>query len=101
MMTAWLYTNQYDSAIAERVPTVTLSYGSTGGCVGYLQQQINAWDGSSHALPAPLAVDGMFGPHTLNAVKAFQRSNAYCAGPVDGLAGPNTMSCLEFYVSGG
>ncbi|WP_369408112.1 peptidoglycan-binding protein [Streptomyces sp. V2] len=68
-----------------------LSYapGSHGACVEILQQELN------EAYGAGLATDGYFGQNTLNWVRRFQ-SDFHCAGGVDGIAGRNTFSCLNW-----
>jgi peptidoglycan DL-endopeptidase CwlO len=70
------------------VPVNTLGEGSTGPCVTLLQEDLN------FVLGAGLAQDGIFGSHTLSAVKTFQSEHQACTRGVDGLAGPYTMSCL-------
>ena len=70
------------------IPQATLVEGSTGPCVTMLQQDLN------FVIHARLAVDGIFGPHTLNAVVTFQSKNLACTRGVDGIAGHYTMSCL-------
>jgi len=62
----------------------TLQYGSSGQSVIDLQQQLNSFGYS-------LAVDGIFGNGTLNAVKSFQSSKGLTA---DGIVGPLTWSAL-------
>jgi Putative peptidoglycan binding domain len=79
----------------EPVPYPILSNRSTGPCVHLLQWYLNADE------KAGLALDGIFGPATLAAVKKFQGSDTWCTGPVDGIAGPHTMSCLAFIHGGG
>jgi hypothetical protein len=59
--------------------------GETGKRVSDLQARLNA-------LGANLKVDGIFGPKTLAAVKAFQRSHGLV---VDGLVGPKTTAALR------
>jgi HK97 family phage prohead protease len=61
--------------------------GETGKRVSDLQSRLNALG----AKP-PLKVDGIFGPKTLAAVKAFQRSHGL---KVDGLVGPKTTAALR------
>jgi peptidoglycan DL-endopeptidase CwlO len=70
------------------VPVNTLAEGSSGPCVTLLQEDLN------FVLNAGLAQDGIFGSHTLSAVKTFQSEQRSCTGGVDGIAGPLTMSCL-------
>jgi HK97 family phage prohead protease len=59
--------------------------GETGQRVTDLQKRLNA-------LGAHLAVDGKFGPKTLAAVRAFQKSHGL---KVDGLVGPKTTAALR------
>jgi peptidoglycan hydrolase-like protein with peptidoglycan-binding domain len=64
--------------------TATLQYGSSGQSVITLQQQLNSFGYG-------LAVDGVFGSNTLNAVTSFQASKGLAA---DGIVGPLTWSAL-------
>ena len=59
--------------------------GERGQRVHDLQERLNA-------LGAHLAVDGIFGPKTLAAVRAFQKSHGL---RVDGLVGPKTTAALR------
>ena len=61
--------------------------GETGKRVSDLQERLNA-----EGFKPPLKVDGIFGPKTLAAVKAFQRSHGL---KVDGLVGPKTTAALR------
>jgi hypothetical protein len=63
--------------------------GATGAAVRTLQNRLNALD------HAKLAVDGVFGPQTEAAVKAFQRKERIA---VDGVVGPQTWSKLGNFV---
>lgn len=63
----------------------TLKYGSIGTAVKQLQQMLSYYG-------YPLSADGVFGPKTLNAVKAFQGNNALVA---DGIVGPLTRAVLK------
>lgn len=65
----------------------TLRRGSTGDQVSELQTKLN----TAGASPA-LRVDGIFGPLTEGAVKAFQRGHALGD---DGVAGPATWGALD------
>ena len=75
-----------------------LRLGSSGPDVADLQTHFNA-SGSVTACdarrgcvpPAPLNVDGKFGPKTLARVREFQRANAL---PSDGIVGPQTWKKL-------
>jgi len=59
--------------------------GERGRRVHDLQERLNA-------LGAHLAVDGIFGPKTLAAVRAFQQAHGL---KVDGLVGPHTTAALR------
>jgi peptidoglycan hydrolase-like protein with peptidoglycan-binding domain len=61
--------------------------GASGAQVSSLQKRLNAL-----GMKPPLAVDGKFGPATLAAVKAFQKSHGL---KVDGMVGPNTTGALR------
>ena len=63
---------------------MVLKLGSRGNEVKLLQEKLN------------LKTDGIFGPLTEEAVKDFQRSNGL---KVDGIAGANTLSKLNFSVN--
>ncbi|MEX3101359.1 MULTISPECIES: peptidoglycan-binding protein [unclassified Streptomyces] len=73
------------------VPDHNLSYapGSHDACVEILQQELN------ELYHAGLATDGYFGQNTLTWVRNFQ-GDFGCAGGVDGIAGHNTFSCLNW-----
>ena len=62
-----------------------LRRGSRGPAVVFLQQAL------SRALGIPIRVDGIFGPQTEKAVRAFQR-RMYLT--VDGIVGPRTWKAL-------
>lgn len=66
-------------------PDPELSDGATGAAVGTLQGRLNAWG-------AKLTVDDDFGPATLAAVTAFQKSQKLT---VDGIVGPQTWAALN------
>jgi peptidoglycan hydrolase-like protein with peptidoglycan-binding domain len=61
--------------------------GETGKRVSDLQERLNAG-----GFKPPLKVDGIFGPKTLAAVRAFQRQHGL---KVDGLVGPKTTAALR------
>ncbi len=63
----------------------TLVEGDTGPAVQTLQTRLNVWG-------AKLTVDGVFGPATLAAVKAFQAAQKLT---VDGIVGPQTWAALD------
>ena len=73
------------------VPDHNLSYSPNyqDGCVVILQQLLN------QAYGAGLATDGYFGRQTEKWVNTFQ-GDFHCAGGVDGIAGANTFSCLDW-----
>jgi peptidoglycan hydrolase-like protein with peptidoglycan-binding domain len=77
--------------LPQLVPNHNLAYGDYGDyCVKLLQQGINTYYGANE-----LAVDGNFGPATESWVRKFQNDSP-CSQGVDGQAGPNTNSCLEY-----
>jgi hypothetical protein len=88
------YTNPY-IGLPTVIPKTTVSYGSTGNCVAWVQQTLNNAQGYG------LAVDGIFGSGTLAAVKNFQSKFSACTGGVDGVAGPKTDSCALADAAGG
>jgi peptidoglycan hydrolase-like protein with peptidoglycan-binding domain len=63
----------------------TLRQGSSGGAVVTLQHDLAAKGFS------PGVADGVFGPHTNSAVRAFQSSRHLA---VDGIVGPQTWNAL-------
>ncbi|QDY99430.1 hypothetical protein FQ775_03035 [Nitratireductor mangrovi] len=63
-----------------------LKRGSRGEAVAELQAQLRAWN-------LPVDPDGVFGPRTETAIRAFQRENFL---PVDGVVGPRTRAVLAF-----
>lgn len=76
--TAWL-------AEQSGVAGNTLSAGASGPAVVALQKRLAVWG-------AKLAVDGLFGPGTLAALKSFQGARRLT---VDGIAGPATWTELN------
>jgi hypothetical protein len=72
------------------VPNHDLVYGVDEYCVKGLQQMLN------YRYHNVLTVDGKFGPNTRTYVRRFQSEYTWCTGPVDGRAGPRTVSCLEY-----
>lgn len=68
-----------------------LQDGSTGSAVAALQQRLTQLGFN------PQGVDGVFGPDTLAAVKAFQASQGIT---VDGIVGPQTWGRLGINVAG-
>ena len=70
----------------------TLARGATGAAVEDLQRRLNAWmTNTQPAGLAPLEVDGIFGPRTEAAVRAFQQAQGLS---VDGVVGPQTWQRL-------
>jgi hypothetical protein len=63
-----------------------LRRGATGPAVTRLQERLNA-----HGTAPALVVDGVFGPATDAAVRAFQQQNGLA---VDGIVGPRTWAAL-------
>ncbi len=90
----------YNPAIGmtKSIPHVTLRRGSSGTlCVGMVQFAIDNLYGRAFGDPAgryPLATDNIYGAQTEAWVRRFQSDYRWCAGDVDGVAGPNTLSCL-------
>ena len=77
---------RYDQKEAEPAATpALLGAGSKGEAVRDLQQNLSA-------LGYPLAVDGVFGKDTQEAVRAFQRDHGL---DVDGVAGPKMLSAIS------
>ncbi|MGD1804219.1 peptidoglycan-binding domain-containing protein [Dapis sp. BLCC M126] len=69
-----------------KIARTTISLGSRGEGVEYLQRRLNGIRAAS------LVVDGIFGPATQEAVKNFQKSSGLT---VDGIVGPKTWEQLE------
>ena len=65
-----------------RYPGVALRRGSQGDAVRLVQEQVGAY------------IDGDFGRKTERSVKAWQKQNAACCGPSDGVVGPRTWGCM-------
>ncbi|MDE6104384.1 MAG: spore cortex-lytic enzyme [Clostridia bacterium] len=74
-----------DYASAPFVQTAVLKQGATGGEVKEVQRRLKQWGYYSGA------VDGVYGPQTVAAVKAFQKKNGLKA---DGIAGKSTYEAL-------
>ena len=79
------HTDDYDFATSEYVQTAVLKQGATGGEVKELQRRLKQWGYYSGA------VDGVYGPATMKAVKYFQQKNGLKA---DGIAGKSTFEAL-------
>lgn len=76
-----------------RALIVTVRQGSAGPAVRAVQDQINFRNNKNgHTL----AVDGIFGPKTAAAVRAFQRAISFDVRgfSVDGIVGPLTWQAL-------
>lgn len=67
-----------------------LQSGSRGQKVSQLQYMLNVMAEYVSSIP-PVAVDGIFGPRTQEAVRAFQR---FAGLPEDGIVGPQTWNAL-------
>ena len=78
-------TNEENFALTPCVQTAVLKQGATGGEVKELQRRLKQWGYYSGA------VDGIYGPKTVEAVKYFQRKNGLT---VDGIAGKATFEAL-------
>ena len=68
----------------------TVKRGSRGPVVVDLQQRLNRW-AAAQRRPKRLKVDGILGPRTDAAVRAFQRATLLAA---DGVVGPKTWTAL-------
>jgi len=68
----------------------TVKRGSRGAVVLDLQRRLNRWS-AAHDRPERLKVDGILGPRTDAAVRAFQRMTLLAA---DGVVGPKTWTAL-------
>lgn len=79
---------QYDSVITGKLPEVqqTVRKGNRGTDVTYLQQRLTEKGYSVGA------IDGVFGPKTLEAVKEFQVDSGLA---VDGVVGAKTWAALQ------
>lgn len=72
-------------------PGVLIRRGSRGADVLYVQERLNAAAASDPAIPM-IAEDGVFGPATERAVRAFQRAYGLV---IDGIVGPATWGKLN------
>lgn len=72
--------------VRDDVAMYTIRYGNIGDKVRQLQRNLN------EAINAGLVVDGIFGPKTLAAVKAFQGAHGLV---VDGIYGPKTYAKMK------
>lgn len=88
-----------NSAAVATVPTATvtpvLRQGSRGAAVASLQRELNVFRAGQRPAAAAIAVDGVFGPTTGQATRAFQRSENLT---VDGVVGPETRTALSLIV---
>ena len=78
--------------LAQSAQAASYRQGSTGEAVRTIQEKLVRWgyfDGP---------VDGIFGPKTETAVRAFQKKNGLA---VDGICGPATLEALGMPSSGG
>jgi peptidoglycan hydrolase-like protein with peptidoglycan-binding domain len=66
--------------------------GSMGPNVAAWQRSLNRWRAAAGASGPDLAVDGVFGPNTEAATRAFQASQSIT---VDGLIGPETLAAFR------
>lgn len=80
----WTYWGRLKEVAYPDAP-VLLRRGMTGDAVAALQEYLVM-------VGRPVAVDGIFGPLTESALRAFQRSAGI---QVDGIAGPETFAALE------
>jgi peptidoglycan hydrolase-like protein with peptidoglycan-binding domain len=98
----------FPNYVTFRVPTVgnahpnqwlcILGYGDSSTAVARLQIDLN--DCYGFLLPAALAVDGIYGTNTENAVKAVQRYQGWPPAEQDGIYGPNTIeSGFEYQIA--
>jgi len=71
-----------DNQPANEYPGSPLKKGSKGDSVKLVQAIVHAKQ------------DGDFGPATERRVKAWQKLNAACCGPSDGVVGPKTWKCM-------
>jgi peptidoglycan hydrolase-like protein with peptidoglycan-binding domain len=67
---------------------VTVRHGSRGHAVRGAQQELDTRDGFD------VVVDGVFGPRTERAVRAFQSALSAFGVEVDGIAGPMTWRAM-------
>jgi cell wall-associated NlpC family hydrolase len=74
------------SLASVRAGRASIRRGMSGSSVKFVQQHVGT------------AADGMFGPNTLAAVKAFQRSHHL---EVDGIVGTHTMNAIDHGGKGG
>jgi peptidoglycan hydrolase-like protein with peptidoglycan-binding domain len=81
-----------DAATWAKLPAYTegsslLQQGATGPVVGWLQQALKGQDIAIQFTPYAGAIDGIFGPQTLAAVKALQ---TWAGQPASGVVGDDT-----------
>ncbi|MBQ0010999.1 MAG: peptidoglycan-binding protein [Ruminococcus sp.] len=88
-----LVTNAPIEGIRPSVPGGFLRLGSIGNEVRFLQVRLNRISANYPAIPKIQPVDGIFGPETEDAVRAFQRIFNL---DVDGVVGPATWYKVQF-----
>jgi N-acetyl-anhydromuramyl-L-alanine amidase AmpD len=81
---------RYLELVRALAPQATVRRGDAGPVVARLQRLLQA-HGAADLAAADLAVDGVFGPRTEAAVRAFQRRHGLEA---DGVVGPRTWRAL-------
>jgi len=81
-----LYKNASNSSNASKQTAAILKIGSRGQVVKDLQSQLKSLNYYT------ASIDGIYGPLTAEAVRAFQRDNGLV---VDGIAGPQTFAALK------
>ena len=79
-----------NAEVSEPYPGEPLSRGSQGASVLFIQTALNAVSQHVPEIPS-VADDGIFGPETERAVRAFQ---SYYGLTVDGIVGPETWRLL-------
>lgn len=92
MFVCCFFATEFNNNVTEvrSVYAVTLKQGSSGSDVKTLQTKLKRWGYYTGA------IDGIFGPKTLEAVKYFQRRNKLT---VDGIVGAKTLAALGMSVS--
>ena len=79
-----------EAAASVGYPGTPLRRGSTGDSVRLIQDFLSDLRETNPGI-SPISTDGIFGPNTEEAVKAFQRSAGLAA---DGIVGPSTWNAL-------
>lgn len=83
-----------NAEVSEPYPGEPLSRGSQGASVLFIQTALNAVSQHVPEIPS-VADDGIFGPETERAVRAFQ---SYYGLTVDGIVGPETWRLLALEI---